>query len=758
VIFSSIRRLILYGQFCVGIVLVMTGCSSDNNVTVLTFEKSLADITNVAMFAHSPRGKTLMESSFDRTGGNDDWAKLEKRDHFGDYILVDLKGPGIVHRIWMTGIPDKQKLYFYFDDDKNARVKTTIEGFFGKESPFLPPLCDHVSGGYYSYLPMPFQKSFRITLPKGADNVDRPYFHVNYELYDQQTKIESFPKLIDGNVLHLIEDACKNWIENSNTVSSALSSCSPAFSGEIPASGSSVLLARQGEGVLAAFSIKMIPPAEISALAKSRLGRELILSIYWDGQSNPSVCTPIGDFFCNPLRKWEFVSMPLAVTRDEFICRFPMYFGKSARIVLLNRSSVPVKVETSVNIQKCIPSTEKMYFHAMWNASVSPQSPHMIFNSAGKGHYVGCNLLAIGMDGSWNILESDELVYIDGETFPSLHGTGLEDYFNGGWYYYGLFLRPLHGLIEKAPIRTTQYRFHLGDAISFNKNILMNFEFGDSDRNRSSGYMSSVAYWYQDRPVPVKESCLNVPLVIPPDPMEPTAIMSALFEMERSEKYDAAEKTCYEYIEKYPQSPFNEMLKLRAVAYCEKQHKGDFPNRYKKILDDSSSDEVKKQAADLMWIHENSSNALLVTSFNGAAKVFLDGQLVSQGDDPFRANVMRLTLTPGQHTFAAEFTRLRPYAWLSVQLRTVKNVINTDKSWSLTDNIPALWPMVDENTNGWFNSVEEKGCPPYMSFWQFYPNAMVACQAVNFISLNLPFPGWSKDGKKVYFKKTFTIE
>jgi len=739
---------------------VESGCrkSQDGVSAGTTMETYLGDLTNVVLFSRSPLGKSLLSSSYDRSGGNNDWAQIVSSNRNGEPILFELKGPGLVHRLWMTGIPDKQKLFFYFDGEENARIKTTIEGFFGREAPFLPPLCDHVSGGYYCYFPLPFKKSLCVTLPKTEGSIsERPYYQANYELYDRESAVISFPKVIDDGIRKTSEDVRHSWNNLSNATHQAVSLCKPGYCGNLPAGGSVELMRHQGTGVLSTFTIKVLQPPGMSALKWAALKRQLLLKIYWEGMSTPSVCVPLGDFSCNPLRQGEFYSMPLAVTQNGMVCRFPMYFGKSARVILVSSASFPVNVESSFDVQPPLPSIEKNYFHATWNASSSPQQPHRILSASGKGHYVGCNLLAIGMDGSWNILEGDDMIYVDGSTLPAFHGTGLEDHFNGGWYYFGLFNLPFSGLIEKAPIRTTQYRFQMVDSVPFNKNILVNIEFGSDSmaNNRTRGYMSSVAYWYQNKPQSAENTRQNLSTTIPDDPLEPTAIMSALFEMERSRKYDHAERLCLEYIEKYPQSSFNEMLKLRIAAYGEKQGHTNAVELYRQITAKSPAEDVRKAASDLIWIHENPSNALLITTFNGTGSLYLDGQLVAQGDNPLNIVVKRLTIAPGKHTLAAEYTRLRPFEWLSVQLRFARQTVDTDKTWIVRENKPSDWPNIDENEKAWEPALEAKGCPPYMSFWQFYPNAIVECQAVNFIAMAAK---WSREGKTVFFGKKFVVE
>jgi hypothetical protein len=104
-------------------------------------------------------------------------------------------------------------------------------------------------------------------------------------------------------------------------------------------------------------------------------------------------------------------------------------------------------------------------------------------------------------DGWWG--EGDDMFFIDGETKPSINGTGSEDYFLGAWGFtagafdYGLSGAPVKGL-EKAGSRTSVYRFHLDSPITFTKSLKATIEHGHA--NHRSDDFFSVAYWYQTEP------------------------------------------------------------------------------------------------------------------------------------------------------------------------------------------------------------------------------------------------------------------
>ena len=104
-------------------------------------------------------------------------------------------------------------------------------------------------------------------------------------------------------------------------------------------------------------------------------------------------------------------------------------------------------------------------------------------------------------DGWWG--EGDDMFFVDGETLPSINGTGTEDYFLGAWdfngkpFAYGLFGAPVVGQ-ERAGERWSVYRFHLDSPIPFTKSLRATIEHGHAN-DRADNY-SSVAYWYQTEP------------------------------------------------------------------------------------------------------------------------------------------------------------------------------------------------------------------------------------------------------------------
>jgi D-arabinan exo alpha-(1,3)/(1,5)-arabinofuranosidase (non-reducing end) len=257
--------------------------------------------------------------------------------------------------------------------------------------------------------------------------------------------------------------------------------------------------------------------------------KALVLRMYWDGESSPSVETPIGDFFGLGLGDYFlYQSLPLAVGSDKALNSFfPMPFQKHARITLTNDGAQKVDA-FYFNIDfriynKPLPAAQ-LYFHAQyrqatpalgwtnqWHSNGDPlvqkknlngEGNYVWLEAVGRGHFVGVTMSVLqNQDDWWG--EGDDMFFIDGETTPSINGTGSEDYFLGAWdfggrtFSYGLFGAPVVGQ-EKAGGRWSLYRFHLDSPITFSKSLRATIEHGHA--NHRSDNLFSVAYWYQTEP------------------------------------------------------------------------------------------------------------------------------------------------------------------------------------------------------------------------------------------------------------------
>ena len=166
--------------------------------------------------------------------------------------------------------------------------------------------------------------------------------------------------------------------------------------------------------------------------------------MYWDGEQRPSVEAPIGDFF--GLGNGEYFlyqSAPLSVGADKALnCFFPMPFQEHARITVTNEGSQPIEsLYWNIDWQAygAALSAESLYFHAQYrqakpniavpNAKINldGKSNYVWLEATGHGHFVGVTMsVKENADGWWG--EGDDMFFVDGENFPSINGTGTEDY------------------------------------------------------------------------------------------------------------------------------------------------------------------------------------------------------------------------------------------------------------------------------------------------------------------------------------------
>jgi len=254
--------------------------------------------------------------------------------------------------------------------------------------------------------------------------------------------------------------------------------------------------------------------------------RKVVLRMWWDDESTPSVEAPVGDFFgLGHARVTYFNSLPLQMFYRGFNCWFPMPFARRARVTVQNEADVKVRYFHYLDYETYdrLPDGEAR-FHAQWRRenptvvnrpdATSPegrrlnltgQDNYLILEAVGRGHYVGCHLdVDMPEPGWWG--EGDDMFFIDGEPWPPrLHGTGTEDYFGGAWDYNYLkqtYNTPYFGYHLKTgddyPGKHSQYRFHVEDPVHFKTSLRVTIEHGHA--NDKQGDWSSTAYWYQTEP------------------------------------------------------------------------------------------------------------------------------------------------------------------------------------------------------------------------------------------------------------------
>jgi Protein of unknown function (DUF2961) len=260
--------------------------------------------------------------------------------------------------------------------------------------------------------------------------------------------------------------------------------------------------------------------------------RELVLRMYWDGETDPSVEVPIGDFFGTGFefedvpgghrgQKYQsWWSLPITVQDRALNCYFEMPFGNGARITLSNDGTQDVpNLYFHVDYQEYRDARrvgDKGRFHAQWRheltrgvpesetggKNVDGKNNYVFMRATGKGQYVGTILSVFGLSTGW-WGEGDDMFFIDGDSArATINGTGMEDYFNNAWMFQKEFNYPFIGYSQQGNRdwtgSHTMYRFHIEDSIYFQKSLRATIEHGHANA-RADDY-TSVAFWYQTEP------------------------------------------------------------------------------------------------------------------------------------------------------------------------------------------------------------------------------------------------------------------
>jgi len=250
--------------------------------------------------------------------------------------------------------------------------------------------------------------------------------------------------------------------------------------------------------------------------------RDCILRMYWDGQENASVECPVGDFFACGWGKFAQVSS-LAVCVNPgsaFNCYWEMPFRKRCVMTVENRAEKEMVLYYQINYALTEVGEDCGYFHAQFRR-VNPVPYREVYTILdgvkGKGHYVG-TYMAWGVNNSGWWGEGEIKFYMDGDReFPTICGTGTEDYFCGSYNFenqatkqYQEFTTPYAGLCQvirpdglyQSQQRFGMYRWHVADPVRFESELKVTIQALGWKRDPMrylplQDDIASVAYWYQ---------------------------------------------------------------------------------------------------------------------------------------------------------------------------------------------------------------------------------------------------------------------
>ncbi len=258
--------------------------------------------------------------------------------------------------------------------------------------------------------------------------------------------------------------------------------------------------------------------------------KNLVLRAWWDGESAPSIESPIGDFFGLGLGEYyTYQSALLAVAPMKALnAYFKMPFASAARMTVTNEGTIrtdnlyfAVDYVTVAQLPGDLGRFHAQYRQAapckawtdQWTNEYSPainekknlsgEGNYVFLEATGRGHFVGVTHAVLQNQDQW-FGEGDDMIFIDGDTVPTINGTGTEDYYNGAWDFGGKEFANLHQgapyIVDPERIggRYCLYRWHTESPIPFEKSIRVTMEHGHANHRADNFY--STAFWYQTEP------------------------------------------------------------------------------------------------------------------------------------------------------------------------------------------------------------------------------------------------------------------
>ncbi len=431
----------------------------------------------------------------------------------GLYLVAGVSGPGAIVRGWSAGMDGTLRVRL----DPSAVDGTAGDGTLVYEGPaygFLARRSAHLleaagvdveAGNAFiqqdaDYFPIPFAKGLVVTWEGRLEETH--FYQLQVRRYPGGTAVRSFdpaadPGEFEGRIRAAVEGLTK-----------------PAGGGREEAAP---LTARIDPGAAWSWSPGDKGPGAIRELtlrvAAGDVGKALrgcLLRIAFDGSQRPQVEAPLGDFFASGPGVNPFSSLPFTVAADgSMTCRFVMPFRDSAKLEVVNCTPAPVDLDGRVRVGPWRWDDNSMYFHGKWR--VDPNLHGGVGNVdlpfavvIGKGVFVGCAAMIRNPSGVptaggnwWG--EGDEKFLVDGETTPSIFGTGSEDYFNYSWSRSDLFGDPYCGQpLDSGPDTSglvSNHRFQVIDAVPFERSLAAVIELWTHSPTPGMSY-ARIGYYY----------------------------------------------------------------------------------------------------------------------------------------------------------------------------------------------------------------------------------------------------------------------
>jgi len=520
---SIVTALVISGFLVAGRV---SPAAAAERLTYVDLVGRLTDMEHLATLP-APGEKCVQWSSYDRRSKYDgasgkyiDWSANGDGDGIirkeGDrQVFAEIEGPAVIWRIW-SALANQGHVKVYLDGNEQSAVDLPFDGYFNCENePFTRPALVHTTArGRNNYVPIPFQKSCKIV---GEGDWGR-YYHFTYTTYPKGTILPTFKRNLSDDESQALDRANEILTRSGvNPVGRRQGEVTIEAEPFTVGPGATATVAGlKGKRAITALMVHMDLP---ESPEDRDVLRELVLRIYWDGESKPSVWAPLGDFFGTAPGVNKYKSLPLGMTEKGFYSNWYMPFGKSALIELANDGDKERRISFTISHAPVTRPIEKLgRFHAKWHRDAFlPEEPERraidwtMLKTEGRGRFCGVMLHVWNPRGGW-WGEGDEKFFVDGEKFPSTIGTGSEDYFGYAWCDPQLFTNCYHNQTISMSNRghISVNRWHITDNVPFQKSFEAAIE-KYYPNNKPTLYASTV-YWYQAagqsdpyEPVPVEQ-------------------------------------------------------------------------------------------------------------------------------------------------------------------------------------------------------------------------------------------------------------
>lgn len=493
---------------------------------------AIYEMKNFSQLPYIDEGMRYSSTSYDREGYNVDYDQRLYIDENGDQVLMDVKGPGCVYKLFLptVGNPD-DFLYVYIDDCSTPSISGSIRDIFSGAIPDIPKELVEINvpgvegkvqqSGYIMYMPIPFSKRIKVTTT--AESGQLFYYHIDYVIYPPETEIESYSRSQDNS---LLIDAVQN----------GLRVCGQKKSGAFEVGCGETKAFFSMEDSFAQITCLRLKVDKIYARggeARDYLRlNHLRLKIFFDGEASPSVDAPLSGMFgfsahgLDPNAP-DYRTKCLAFGIDEedwLYLKFPMPFKNTVEAQIENTNhGEKIDIRYEICVSPFNEEREWGYFKAKQiqiEAKADDKNDMRFLEVNGAGRFVGIvssmDTDASPKEGSY--LEGDEHIYIDGSRTPQVNGTGTEDFYNGAYYWWnGTLSRPFygcgynskwtHGCVfcgNDKTYKSMAYRIMIGDSIPFRSKLIFDMEHGPV--NDCYETVDSVLFYYLKDEILLRET------------------------------------------------------------------------------------------------------------------------------------------------------------------------------------------------------------------------------------------------------------